>query len=589
MQRKASAVFESEKEWEQHELTDDTIGNQFDKNDVRFNIVIPFYKNYDTIEKLLLSIADQDYKNYSVTVIVDGPDEKAQDLLVGLLKEFNFNLEILHENVGAAKARNYGAKISGEDLVGHNSADDVILFFIDADCKLMPGILTDFKTEFELDKELKFCYGNYRFELDKPAFISQDYDPYLLQTMNYIPTMSPVKRGAFNEVGGFDEDRKYFQDWGLFYKLSKKSFMGKYLGKNYFVFSTVSPTENSISGSKGMTIAEKCKEFREYYGIEDKQMVVSTWGAPLQAIQRAKMLDADYVGAAKGSDRMAFPVNYFFENWKYTYMVGCYNQTISALENHMTSIVGRPVYHFIGTDVFQMFNTHSIAALTDIKKMFKAQKAVLLTNSSTCQKEMKRCGFDTELVHTPIFKIDRYGPQSELPKQFTVGVYISGTNNAHKVDGAGGLSNIPLIMDVARAMPDIKFKLFGIDGMYEEVGNVEYCGLIPEKNMVDFINECSMVLRSTIHDGFPQLPIQFMLCGRQALVSCPDPELKYARKLDFLDNLDWETNKDELITKIYLMSETYDEEISMKSHEYYSELLDVKKFKDKIYSLVEGK
>ncbi len=50
---------------------------------MRFNIIIPFYKNYDTIEGLLRSIEDQDYKDYDITIVVDGKDEKAEQLLNG--------------------------------------------------------------------------------------------------------------------------------------------------------------------------------------------------------------------------------------------------------------------------------------------------------------------------------------------------------------------------------------------------------------------------------------------------------------------------------------------------------------------------
>lgn len=555
---------------------------------MKFNIIIPFYKNYNTIEPLLMSIDDQDYKDYDVTIVVDGEDEKAGKQLSGYLEDgkYSFNLEMLKENKGASFARNYGAKISGDSLLSDNS--ESILFFIDADCKLMPGVLYDFSTAFELNEDISFCYGNYRYSEDQSHFLSDEYDPYLLETMNYIPTMSPVKRKDFDEVGGFD-DRKYFQDWGLFYKLSKKGKKGYYLGDKYFIFSTNKPTEDNISGTHGMTLDEKCSEFREYYGIKDKKMVVTTWGAPLQAIQRAKMLGADYVGLAKASDRIVLPSNYCFSNWKYTYMVGCYNSTINALENHLTSVVGRPIYHFIGTDVFTMFNIHSTSALIDIKKMFDVQNAILLSNSSRCQEELRKCGLESELVFTPIYDIDKYKSINDLPDKFTVGVYVSSSNPSHKLDGAAGHSNIPLILDVARAMPSIEFKLFGIDGMYSKEGNVEYCGRIPESHMVDFINDCSMLIRSTIHDGFPQLPIQFMLCGRQALVSCPDPEMKYASKLSFEDNLNWEKNKSEIIDSIYEMSKkempfgVVDQSVVT---EYYKDLMSVDVFKSKIERLM---
>lgn len=544
---------------------------------MKFQIIIPFYKNYDSIERLLMSVKDQDYKNINTTVVVDGEDNNAGKLLSTLKKTYEFDLHILKKNKGASHARNYGANICRKD------GEDDILFFVDADCQLYPGVISDFQTNFELFPDVDFLYGNYRFD-DTSGHLANNYEPHLLETMNYICTMSPVKRSAFESVDGFPEDRKYFQDWGLFYKLSKEGFKGRYLGKNFFVFKTSKPTEENISGTQGMSLSEKAKEFREYYGIKHKELVVSTWGAPLQAIQRAKMLNADYAGIANGSDKVVQPVNYMFDNWKATYMVGCYNSTISALNNHLESIVGKPIIHFIGTDTFELMNKHSKAALNDIKRMFDLKGAKLFANSPRGVEELQSCGLDAELLYTPVYNMDQYKPKFKLPNKFTVGVYISSSNPMHRPDGANGDSNIPLILDVADSLPHIDFKLFGADNIVEQKGNLEYCGRIPESEMVDFINECSMVVRATIHDGFPQLPIQFLLCGRQALVSCPD-EMKYCDKLSFEDIMHYGDAKDEMLSKIIEMSnKKYDyDKLAKNAKDHYSDLMSEEYFKKRVY------
>ena len=542
---------------------------------MKFDIIIPFYKNYDTIENLLRSIDDQDYKEFNVTVVIDGDDNKANEILQPLQDAFKYNIDIrgLKKNLGASAARNFGAKDSRAD----------ILFFIDADCRLYPGVLRDTLHAFELIPDIGFVYSNYRFQ-DTSAFHSQGYDPHLLETMNYICTMSPIRRSLFEEINGFDEDRTYFQDWGLFYKASKLS-KGYYMGKNHYMFSTERSEEDNLSGTKGLTLDEKCKEFRAYYGILDKHLVTTTWGAPLQAIQRAKMLDSDYVGMAKDSNRAVFPANYQFKNWKGTYLVGCFNETLDALSNHVAVCHGKPIIHFIGTDVFNMINNHPISRLQTIKKIFKKSKAKVLVNSPRCKKELKLCGINAELVYTPIYNIKQYKPTKPLPEKFTVAVYVSDSNKAHLMNDETGYSNVPLIRDVAAALPMVEFKFFGIDKMTDRIGNIEVCGRIPENEMVDFINDCSMILRATIHDGFPQLPIQFLLCGRQALVSCPDDELKCCQKLSFEDNLDWEGNKNEIINSIMSMMKVKRDakSLSNMSHGYYDNLMSVDKFRNEVY------
>ena len=460
---------------------------------------------------------------------------------------------------------------------------------MDADCVLYPGILREIATQFEDDKTIDFVYGNYRIE-NKMNYKSFPFDEYRLNTMNYISTMSPVRRTAFNKIKGF-KDALYFQDWSFFHRLAKEGMKGKYL--NDYFFSTEKSGEGNISGKKGLTLSEKAAEFRKREGIEDKRLVATSYGADYQALQRAKMLGSDFVSHQQGSHKI-MPSNYSFDNWKGTYMTGCYAETVEALANHLNATVGIPILHFIGTDVFHMMNNHPVSVLDDFKKAFKKKNAKLLVNSPRCLDEMHRCGFtDAKLLYTPIYKQERFKWIKPMPKQFTVAVYYSDSNTLMRLDGAEGLSNLPMIREVAKAIPSVKFKFFGgnikylpkdIEANVSE--NVEFCGRIPEEDMPNFINSCSMILRSTIHDGFPQLPIQFLLSGRQALVSCPDKSMKYARKISAEEIFDKSDSiKEEIIKTIYEMADNENvfKDKGEEIHDYYSDLMNVDTFVNGVY------
>jgi len=570
---------------------------------MKLNVIIPFYKNYDTIESLIHSIDDQDYglekdkngkysKDFCVYIIIDGKDPKARQLILDKFfkdgictTRFKINIEEISKNSGASFARNYGEKISAQDLEAKNVNN--ILFFIDADCSLYPGVFSECMRQFESDKSIDFVYGNYRFD-NRQNYTSMEFDPIRLQTMNYISTMSPVKRRVFNQVRGFDEI-DYFQDWGLFYKLAKRGCKGKYI--NQYFFTTEIPTEASISGTKGLTLSDKAKVFRDFYKIDHKKLVVTSYGADYQAIQRSKMLLADYVGQNQSETRV-MPPNYGFDNWKATYLVGCYSNTSGALANHLNACVGRPIIHFIGTDVFQMLNNHPMNDLVKYKETFDKLDAKLFVNSKRGQDELKLCGFDAQLLYTPIYNQSQYKWVTNPPEQFTVAVYYSDESPMMTLKESGGYSNVPLIREIARDMPDIKFKFFGGTEKYvhqdiesEVSKNIEFCGRIKPEDMTDFINSCSMIVRSCIHDGFPQLPIQFMLCGRQALVSCPDKALKYAEKISKEEIYEhFDDTKEEIFNKIYEMSENPNalKDKVQEIHDYYSELMNEETFKKEI-------
>lgn len=541
------------------------------------DIVIPYYKAAETIENCLFSIEQQDLQPQSTIVVLDGADVEDEALLNDLSTKYDFTLHILEENSGASTARNEGAK--------HGKAPYIL--FLDADCKLFPGILRECVNALDENKDIDFVYGNYRFE-DKHDYYSRPFDAQLLETMNYITTMSPLRRSAFDKVGGFGSNQKYFQDWSLFYRLSAEGCIGLHI--NEFFFSTAIPSEDSISGSKGLTLAEKAANFRYSHNIADKPLVVTTFGAPLQAEQRAKMLGADYAGPAKDSNLSFFPPNLGFSNWQATYVVGVYNSPIQALTNHFSAVVGRPIFHFIGRDAYQLLSEHPYIGIQDIKKSFADTDAAILVNSKGLLNEFEALGIDADLVYTPIYDIDRYKPKA-LPKTFTVGVYYSDNPNLNYFnvsdpsDTFKGQSNVPLIFEVAKAMPTVNFKFFG-GSHREKRGNIEFCGRIPEEEMPDFINSCSMIVRSTIHDGFPQLPIQFMLSGRSALVSYQGEDLVYAERLSFEHITDKFASKQELISKIYDIRDTGRIPDVSEVYDYYSKIMDVETYKRKVMSYV---
>ena len=556
---------------------------------MKVSIIIPFYKATETISKCFWGIKQQDYKKYEVIVSIDGRRKGEEEAITKALKDNKLTATVLSasgkKNRGASTARNRGAAV----------ANGEILFFLDADCEIYPGMLRECVQKFE-DPAIDFVYGDYRFE-HKDEFFAMPFDAYQLQTMNYINTMSPVRKTVFEKAGGFNENLPYFQDWDLFFRMAKAGHKGKYI--NEFIFSTAKPTAKSISGRPG-TLDEKASFFRKTNDIADKKLVVTSFGAPLQAIQRAKMLTADYVGPANGSRRVVLPSYYRFSNWEAAYMVGAYNETIMAFANHVSALnpVTNKIFHFIGSDVYQLRNKHNFYTIQNgIQKLIEDYKITCLANSPTLVRELAEMGIKSELLYTPVYNMNKYTINKRLPKQTTVAVYYSDSNPIMKypqegIDSTGGVSLIPFILDLTLAMPDVKFKFFGGMIKNETRANVEYCGRIPEDKMPEFIAGCTAVLRLTVHDGFPQLPIQFMVSGRQAITNFKDETFKFDTKIDFNGEDPTENRelvKSQVIDAIYALKDREKEFLALAPgiKAYYSELMSEKKYKEGIYKCLK--
>ena len=555
---------------------------------MKISCVIPYYKNKETIVNCVESIKDQDYDNWEIAIVLDGHTKDDWSFLTDHFmenKEDKIKLHCLDINAGAPSARNFGAK----------KTDGEILFFIDSDCQLYPGTFSICIEKFEEDPALSFVYGNYRYD-KKDNFTSKPFNAQDLETFNYVNTMSPVKRSVFNKVDGFREGMKFFQDWDLFYRISKKLYYGVWI--NEFFFSTAHPKENNISGSQGKTLAEKATEFYKINNIKPKRLVVTTFSAPLQAKHRAEILGADYCGPEPDSPKhIRYPINLDLEQWKATFMVGLFNAPQQALNNHFAVMKGKKLVQFIGTDVWQLRNCHSFEDLKCIQEALRSEDIICFMNSQRMHEELNEINIESYLVYPPIYKLNKFKVTKRFPKKYTVAVYFSDTPNMNELEGKGNMSNIPIIIDVASAMPDIDFKFFGDVGrvwkdengcVIKKKKNVEFCGKIPFDKMNEFINSCSCIIRSTQHDGFPQLPIQFMLAGRDSIVSVPDTQFIANIKLSFEEPTDYMAHKNEIINAIYeLASKTRPtlEQTKITAEvkkEYYRDLCCEKRFKEEI-------
>ena len=364
------------------------------------------------------------------------------------------------------------------------------------------------KDTFEDHPDCSFVYGAYRFNDEHlNVFPSRPFDPYLLNTTNYISTMTPIKKKAFL---GFNEDLEYFQDWDLFIRTTHAGHKGYFLPDVIFI--TESQNEYSISGSKKVPYYEKVRHIRKINNISEKPICVTSLGAPYQAIQRAKILDADYIGAHQGSSLIQMP-SMFPHTYRMIYLMGFYPLAIYDHVNlfeHMQKD-SLKVIQWIGTDVWQLRNKFSWEQIKYIRDKILKHIDIQLCNSDFLENELGELGIKAHCVHMPL--VGEFNPVP-LPKKFTIGVYYSATNPMH---------NQEFMVDIAKSMPDIEFKFFG-GGEQAREENIEFLRWV---DIHDIIRQCSMNVRISVHDGYPQLPIQFLLSGRQVITNFNMPHMHY--------------------------------------------------------------
>jgi 2-polyprenyl-3-methyl-5-hydroxy-6-metoxy-1,4-benzoquinol methylase len=132
--------------------------------------------------------------------------------------------------------------------------------------------------------------------------------------------------------------------------------------------------------------------------------------------------------------------------------------------------------------------------------------------------------------------------------------------------------NIDLIREVIKEFPDVKFKFFGGTNIPDkkhkkkEPANLEWCGVIAQDKMGEFIDSCSCLMRLSEHDGFPITIAEFASAGRNIIFN---REVPYGIKADL--------TKESVITAI-----RYAQKENFTGADYYKDAHTVDKFKARI-------
>ena len=104
-----------------------------------------------------------------------------------------------------------------------------------------------------------------------------------------------------------------------------------------------------------------------------------------------------------------------------------------------------------------------------------------------------------------------------------------GLNNKNYVLAVSSLNpykNFPLILDVARYMPDIEFIIVGGSNakVFKNVGlnvplNARFIGYISDEELMALYHHASVFVYPSLYEGFGIPPLEAMMCGCQVVVS----------------------------------------------------------------------
>lgn len=191
------------------------------------SVVITTYNRAKFVQKAIDSVLSQSYQNFELFVIDDGSTDETREIISD---KYAGNLTyIWQENQGESIARNVGiSKSSGKYLA-----------FLDSDDKWHPEKLSVLVPKLEQRREKDedialICSSVWLIDdqgkliTSKPVGRQKKLEKFSLEDFFYRPRIfAPPSNAIFvkkfvEEVGGFDEDIRYGEDWALLLKLRSK-------------------------------------------------------------------------------------------------------------------------------------------------------------------------------------------------------------------------------------------------------------------------------------------------------------------------------------------------------------------------------
>ncbi len=209
----------------------------------KLSIITPSYNTLQYLKKNILSVNNQNFKDYE-HIIIDG---KSDDGTIEFLNNINDNIRWISEkDNGQTHAINKGLKMSNGEIIGWLNSDD----------EYCPNIFSDVIKIFDSNKNIDIIHGDIFFIDEHSNIIGKSLG---LDTKSYhnILTNNPINQpGIFfrkklvKEIGYLNEELNYVMDREFWFRLLLNQKKFHYLSQPLAKFRLISGTKTFEENEK---------------------------------------------------------------------------------------------------------------------------------------------------------------------------------------------------------------------------------------------------------------------------------------------------------------------------------------------------
>ena len=193
------------------------------------SVVMSAYNSESSIAESIESILNQSYQNIEFLIIDDCSTDRTADVIESYLEK-NKNIKFTKNktNLGLTKSLNILIKKSSGQYIARQDADDISLHHrVQEQMQILKSNNLDFCTTRAIIKDsMKLIPGVSSFLPKK--IVLKFKNPFIHGTLL-------AKKTVINEIGNYDENFFYAQDYKLFYDLLKSKYNFKMILKPQYI------------------------------------------------------------------------------------------------------------------------------------------------------------------------------------------------------------------------------------------------------------------------------------------------------------------------------------------------------------------
>ena len=204
------------------------------------SVIMSTYNSEETVKKSIESIISQSYQNFELLIIDDASTDNTFKIISPYQAKYK-NIKIFQnqKNIGLTKCLNILLEKTQGEYIARQDDDDISI-----------NIRLENQLKIIKTKNLDFCTTR---AITSPGGRSRPRFAHYLPQKVLINYKNPfvhgtlmIKKNTITEIGGYDENFYYSQDYKLMYDLIKKGYKFKTLRDKLYILNT----KNNLSTFK---------------------------------------------------------------------------------------------------------------------------------------------------------------------------------------------------------------------------------------------------------------------------------------------------------------------------------------------------